>query len=88
MEDHSSKWAQYHDLYKLYDLFCFCNLAKDWSAAEKGLGDVNVNFFCELVGGGNIAKQACYMMYTVYISTRTVFQIMNALATDRGNMKS
>ena len=28
------------------------------------------------------------MMYTVYISIRTVFQIMNALATDRGNTKS
>ena len=27
------------------------------------------------------------MIYTVYISTGTVFQIMNALATDRGNMK-
>ena len=28
------------------------------------------------------------MMYAVYISTGTVFQIMNALATDRRNMKS
>jgi hypothetical protein len=34
-----------------------------------------------------IAKRACYMMYTVYISTGSVFQIMNALATDRGNIK-
>ena len=39
------KWAQDQDLYKLYDLFSLCNLAKDWGAAERGLGDGNVNYY-------------------------------------------
>jgi hypothetical protein len=40
LKDDFSNWAQNQDLYKLYEC-CFWDLAKDWSAAERGMGGVN-----------------------------------------------
>ena len=50
----------------LYDLFCFCNLANDWTAAERGVGNVNANYCLMSWWGMGTLQRAPVILCTLF----------------------